>query len=114
MLLAHEALDLVAYNGSFLAVAVGLFKNDVLALVVAAINILGNLPFVFLDETVSGLHDALGASIVLFEFEEFGALEHLLEIEDVVDIGTAESVDTLGIIAHNTDVLVVLSELEHD
>ena len=42
-------------------------------------------------------------TIVLLKFEQFCTLIQALEVEYIVDIGSAECVDALGVVAHHTD-----------
>ena len=114
MVLPPDALDVVADNHRLLAVAVGRLVDEFLALVVLAEHILLYLSLVVTNQTVGGLHDALGGTVVLFQFEEFRIIELLLEVQDVVDIGSTKRIDALCIIAHHTDMLVLLDQLQHD
>ena len=48
----------------------------------------------------------------MLQFEKLCPHEHLLEVEYVVDVGSPEGIDALGIVAHHADVLVLFSQLE--
>ena len=109
--LLHEPLDFVAHNRCLLAVAVCILQDDAVTFVVFAIDIFRNLPLILLNQTVGCLYNALSATVVLLKLEQFCPLEHILKVEDVVDIGTPEGIDALGIIAHNAYVLVLLRQL---
>lgn len=48
------------------------------------------------------------AAVVLLEFEQLGALIQTLEVEYIVNIGSAEGVDTLSVIAHYADSVMFM------
>ena len=43
---------------------------------------------------MAAIHDILRTTIVLLQLEEFGTLQLTLESEDIVDVGTTETIDT--------------------
>ena len=68
------------------------------------------LVYILMNERVSGIDDGLGRAVVLLKFEEFGVGINLPEIEDVADVGTAEGIDALRIVAHHADVVLRFSQ----
>ena len=85
-----------------------------LSLVVAAVYFFGYLSLVLLDEAVGGLHDELCGTVVLLEFEQPCLGVYGLEVQDVVDVGSAESIDALCVVANDADALLFAGELQHD
>ena len=77
-------------------------------------HILLNLTVVMLNQTISRLNDALCGTVVLLKFEKPATLILLLEVEDIINISTSESVDTLGIITHDTNMLMLRSQLPYN
>ena len=67
-----------------------------------------------LNQTVCGIDNGLGRTVVLFQFEKFGIIEMASEIQDIINISTTETIDTLRIITHRTDTLLFLTKLHHD
>ena len=67
-----------------------------------------------LDQTVSRLNDGLGRTVILLQFEETRALKLALIVENIIDIGTTETIDTLRVITHGTNTLLLLTELHDD
>ena len=58
---------------------------------------------VIANHTVGGSDNGLCGAIVLLQFHNLGPTEYFFELQDVINIGTTESIDALGIIAHHTD-----------
>ena len=100
----------------FPLVAVVLVGGDVqqLALLFFGIDLLGNLPFVAAYKAVGSAYDVLRRAVVALQLEEAGSCKLLAEAEDVVDVGTTEGVDALGIVAYHADVVVGLGQCRHD
>ena len=114
-LLSSDTLNVVAYDDSLLLVAIGGLQRESLALFVLAEDILANLSFVLANQRVSCLNDELRRTVVLLQFKEACALRVLLlEIEDIVDIGTSEAIDALRIVANHTYTTMLLCQLQHD
>ena len=67
-----------------------------------------------LNQTVCGIDNSLGRAVVLFQLEKFGIIEMASEIQDIINISTTETIDTLRIITHRTDTLLFLTKLHHD
>ena len=65
------------------------------------------------DDAVGSIDDVLRRSVVLFELEEVHVGVVALEVENVLYVGPAESVDTLCVVTHHTDVLVACGEFLH-
>ena len=114
LVLTADALDVLAHDDGLLLVAVGLLQDELLTLVVAAIDVLRNLPLVVLDQAVGRLHDALRAAVVALQFELTGVVVQLREFQYIVDVRSTKAVDALGIVAHHTHRLPFLGQLVHD
>src|SRR5947208_2801934 len=63
------------------------------------------------DNGVRDIKDGLGRSVILLQQDHLGVLEMCLEIENVPNIRLPESIDTLRIVTHDTDVLLLLGEI---
>ena len=74
----------------------------------------GNLTLVFLDETVGGIGDGLGGTVIALELEGLDIGVEALQPQDVVDVGAAEAIDALGIISHDTQPVVPFTQLVHN
>ena len=114
MLLPTNALNVVADNHSLLLVAIGRFQGQALALLVLAEDVLSDLSFVLANKTVCRLHDELRRAIVLLQLEELCVLILLLEVQNVIDVGTTEAVDALRIVTHHTDTPMLPRQLQHN
>ena len=66
------------------------------------------------DKRIRSLDYQLCRTIVLLQFKEFGILVLCLKIEDVVDIGPTEGIDTLRIVTHNAHTLSLFCQLIDD
>ena len=111
---APDGLDVLANDGCLFLVGVCPLQHQLLAFVVAAVDVLRNLPLVLLDQTVGGLHDALRGTVVLLQLEELRVGVYGLEVQDVVDVCSAEGIDALCIVAHHTHALMLARELQHN
>ncbi len=65
---------------------------------------------VLLDHRVGGREDRLGRAVVLLELDDLGLGEVALEVEDVADVGIAEPVDRLVLVAHDHQIAVLGGE----
>ena len=113
-ILAPDTLHVLRHNRRLFLVAVSRLILNLLALRILAEHILRNLVAVMLDQTVSRLNDGLGRAVVLFQFEETRSLKLALIVENIIDIGTTETIDTLRVITHGTNTLLLLTELHDD
>ena len=113
-LLFTPPLNLPAYHGSLLLVAVGGEIAQPVALFLLAVYLFGYLPGVVGDKAVGGFHYAPRAAIVAFQLEEPGTFVSVGEVEYIVDIGTTEGIDALRVIAHHANTLFLLRELPDD
>ena len=77
-------------------------------------HVLAQLGLVVFDDGVGRLHDVLGGAVVLLQLEDLQLRVVALEIEDVGDVGAAEGVDALGVVAHHADVALLGRQLAGD
>jgi hypothetical protein len=82
-------------------------ESDTLALLVASPQIFLKLVDVFGNHTAGSTHDGFGAAVILLEPKgvELGVI--FLKIEDVLDVRPPKSVNTLGVISHDADILII-------
>ena len=95
-------------------VAVTAVHGNALPFTVRRPNDLFNLVFVVGDDAVGGIDDVLRRPVVLLEFVEGKIRVVLLEVEDVLDVGAAETVNRLGVVTDDTEVLTQGRELLDD
>ena len=93
------------YEAPFIALIGGTEQGDAVALGVVGPYLLLYLLDVFGYNGVGGVDDDLGGAVVLFKLEEVQVGVVAAEVEDVLYVGATESVDALGIVAHDADVL---------
>ena len=65
-------------------------------------------------QAVGRADNGLGGTVILLQLEDLRIGIYFRKIENIVNIGTTEGVDTLCIIPHHTDMLMVLGKLQHD
>ncbi len=77
-------------------------------------DFLVDLSFVMGNDAVRRVDDGLCRAVVLFKLEylEFGVVA--AEAEDILDAGSPESVDALGIVAHHAYVVVLFCQPVND
>ena len=106
--------NLVGHDFALFHIAVSLENPNRLALRLFRKHFLADLFAVLLDQAIGCTHDGLRRAVVLLQLEELGTAIHLGELQDILDVGSTEGVDTLGIIAHHAHLLVLLGELQHN
>ena len=74
----------------------------------------GNAALVVGNQGIGGVHNGLGGTVVPFQTKHLSPREILLEIEDVLDLGTAKAIDGLGIVPHHADIPVAGGQLFED
>ena len=109
-----QSLDILRYNHRLFPIAVGRFQLQFLTMLILREHILRNLPFVTPDKRISRLHNQLRRTIVLLQFKELRVIVLALEVQDIVDIGPSERIDTLRIIAYYTHLLALFRQLVND
>ena len=100
-----QPLHLAGDDVGLVAVAVGFVADEWSAHFLLAEDALLYLLAVVADEAAGCVHDGLRGAIVALELEESGSGVCLTEVEDIVDVGSAEAVDALGIVAYHADAL---------
>ncbi len=109
---------LVAYGRDdhfgLLAVGIGLYQADLLALVAGREAGLLHAARVVGYERVGGIDDSLRRAVVLFELVDVRAGIVVAEREYVLDLGTAERIDALRIVAHDAYIAVQLRQSAYD
>ena len=65
-------------------------------------------------QRVCSCNNILGASVILFKLENTGMREVCFEVKDIVYICPSESINTLGIVSHCIQVLLVPTKLQQD
>ena len=106
MIVVFHLEDGVADDRRFVVFSTRLQHRNRRSLLVLRPHLLGYLLVVVLDDGVGRIDDILGGPVVLLQFDKLRLGIVALEVEDVVDVGAAESVDALGIVAHHTDIVV--------
>ena len=114
IVLSAYLLYVLTDDYGFLLVTVSCFVDNLFAFVVMAVNILVYLSLVMLYQAVGCFYNALSAAVVLFELEQTALWKTLLEVKDIVDVCSAESINALGIVANDTKPMMVLHELQHN
>ena len=66
------------------------------------------------DQAVGRIDDILGRTVVPLQLEDLATRIELLELKDIVDIGSTERIDTLCVIAHHTQVTSSFAQAFYD
>jgi hypothetical protein len=72
------------------------------------------LIFVFKDQLIGCLDDVLRRAVVLLQLEYFQIREIFLEVKYVIYRSSAEGIDRLRIIAHDSDILKYIGDALHN
>ena len=114
MILPPEALDVLTHDHRLLLIAIGRLQLQPLTMFVFREHILRNLSFISFDQRIGCLYDQLRRAVVLLQLEQFCIFIQTLKVQDIIDIGTSERIDALGIIAHHAHFLTFLRQLIHN
>ena len=102
LVLSLYPLDVIAYDNRLLLITIGWFEHQFLPMFIFAEHIFGYLTLIMTNQAVRRFYDQLGGTIVLFKFREFRPVILSLEVQDIVNIGTTEAIDTLCVITDDT------------
>ncbi|MPM35732.1 hypothetical protein SDC9_82325 [bioreactor metagenome] len=111
---AAKIFDFVNHNVALFNVRIGLKYTDSLSSFLFREDLFAYLPLVFFNETVGRTHYGLCGTVVLFQLKYAGIGIDLGKIENVINVGTTERINTLGIITHHTNVLMFAGQLLHN
>ena len=75
------------------------------------VNGLLDLMDILVNQRVSGIDDRLRRAVVTLQLKQLSLRINALKIENITDVGAAERVDTLRIVAHHADIVLRLGEL---
>ena len=106
--------DAIGDVAALVVVAQGPVHVNLVAVRVAGPHLLADLVLVLGDDRVGRLDDGLRAPVVLLELIDHTVRVVPLEVEDVLDVGPAEAVDALGVVADHADVFPGGTELPDD
>ena len=103
----NQPRDLVGHQLGLLVLVVPLLQADQHALVVLRPELLEVLTLrAALDHRLGHIEDRLGAAIILLEQDDLRIGVVVFERADVADVGAAESVHRLILVAHHKDIAV--------
>jgi len=107
-------LDPVGNDETLLDVRISAQHLDALPHVVLGIDRFVYLSFILGNQAIGCVDNGLGGTVILLQLEQAAFRIIFFEFEDVVNIGTPERIDALGIIAHHTYPVVFLGQLLDD
>ena len=96
------------------ALVLGVVAHDAVAGAELAPQVLVLAAGVVGDDRVGRVEDGLGAAVVLVEHDRGDVVERLLELGDVAQVGAAEAVHALVVIADDGDLAVLGGEQQGD
>ena len=102
--LVEQPLDLSDDEARLGVLVLERAQLDRIALTEFAPEALGDAAAVVGDHRVGRLQDRLGGAVVLLELDHARVFEVVLEVEDVADVGAAEAVDRLLVVADDREV----------
>ena len=101
------------FCGLFLVGGSGHHEN-LFAGIILTVHCFFDLFLVVADDAVGRAHNVLRRAVVLFQFHRDRFRILAVELENVVNVGSAERIDALRIVAHHADIVVFACELAHD
>ena len=114
LFLLHPGDDVGYYHDGLVLLGPGLEEFYLFSTLVAGVAFFGDAALVMGDDSVCRLHYIGSGAVVAFQSENLALGIVLLEVQDILDAGTAEGVYALGIIAHDADIVVSLGKLLED
>ena len=111
---AHEALDLADDELRLVVLVVALVDDDGDSPAQLGEEVLLQALAIGCDDSLGGFEYRFRGAVVLFEGDELGVGEVLLEAEDVADVGVAPRVDRLVGVADDAEVAVLARQLLGD
>ena len=105
---------LIHHNIPFFHITVCLVHTNGLSLLLFREHFLAYLPLVLFYQAVGRADNGLGGTVILLQLEDLRIGIYFRKVENIVNIGTTEGVNTLCIIPHHTDMLMVLGKLQHN
>ena len=97
-------------NVGFVCVAISREESNRISHLFLAEDTLRNLLSIVANQAPSSIHNSLRRAIIAFEFEESGSRISLAEMQDVINVRSSETINTLRIVANNTDTLPLVCE----
>ena len=82
-----------------------------LAFLVFSPDLFENLIFIVFYYFIGGVDNGAAGTLILFKFKNLVVGIVFFKIQDILDVGTAKGINTLGIIAHDTNIFVVCRQL---
>ena len=107
-------MDLADHERGLVVLVVALEADDLFAHALVGPQVLLAGRRVVRDHRVRGFEDALGRPVVLVEHDDRRVGERVLELQQVAEVGAAELVDALRVVADDHDAAVFDREQAHE
>ena len=65
---------------------------------------------IFRNDHIGQVQNRSGGAVVLFQFHHLAVWKMRFKGEDIFHIGASETVNTLVVVSHHTDILILLSK----
>ena len=66
------------------------------------------------DDRVRRIQNILRRPVILFQTDDFRVREHLLELQNVLNVCASEFIDRLIVVANHADVVILLRQHTHE
>ena len=106
MVRTHTVHDLLRHESGLFRISHTVQHPYLFSLLPFRIAFLGDAAFVVGDDAVRGIDYGLSRAVIAFQADYLAIRVILLEIQDVLDLRAAESVDGLGIVSDHADIAV--------
>lgn len=115
IIIPHPHLVNLASNGiSLFIIGIGRTDGDFAPFLLFRINGFLDLLRVLMDQAVCRIHNILCRTVIPFQFENTATRILVLELQDIIDIGSSERIDTLRIIPNHTDTPMHFAQTLND
>ena len=110
----HPVDYLLDYEGGFFGIRHAVEHTDFLAGIAFGVALLGDTPLVVGDDAVGRIDDGAGRAVVALEADYLAVGVVFAEIEDVLDLGSAEGIDRLRVVSDHADIAAYRCEFLED
>ena len=103
-------LNLSKNNVGFVSVAIGREESNRITYLLLAEDALRDLLTIISNQASSCIYNGLGGTIVALQFKKTSFWISLAKVQDIVNVGSSETVNALGIIANDTNTLSLVGK----
>ena len=114
MIFPTQFRNLISHNITLFYITIRLKHTDGFPFFFLREHGFPNLTFVLFNQTIGSTNNGLRRTVILFQFKDFRVGIDFRKIENIINIRPTERIDTLRIVSHHTDTLILLCQLQNN